>query len=273
MNNCFGRSGSKIDLLYKDGNTIIRKISKHKRFEEQIKKQASFEDDCFFSKPKIYSFTEKDDKYICDMEFINSENPIYFISNSSKKELDVFSDKIIYFIRKQILLSRLQEVNIDIFLKKLKDIDVEDSLKSEILSYMKKKFKQEYFLIPTGSCHGDFTISNMLLSEKIYLIDFLDSFCESPIQDMVKIRQDTNYYWILNICNSGIFFKKEIAKENLKYIDSKISAYFETFDWYIQLYKLFQIFNLTRIIPYLKNEENVKIFLLNSIHELLSETS
>ena len=47
-------------------------------------------------------------------------------------------------------------------------------------------------LIPVGTCHGDLTFSNILFNgNNYYLIDFLDSFIESPLLDIVKLRQDT----------------------------------------------------------------------------------
>ena len=43
--------------------------------------------------------------------------------------------------------------------------------------------------IPMGKCHGDLTFSNILFNgNNYYLIDFLDSFIESPLLDLVKIE-------------------------------------------------------------------------------------
>ncbi len=51
-------------------------------------------------------------------------------------------------------------------------------------------------MMPVGICHGDLTFSNMLFNgNNYYLIDFLDSFVESPLLDIVKLRQDSAYLW------------------------------------------------------------------------------
>ena len=36
---------------------------------------------------------------------------------------------------------------------------------------------------------------------RLYLIDFLDSVIESPLFDIIKIRQDTYFNWTINICD------------------------------------------------------------------------
>ena len=53
--------------------------------------------------------------------------------------------------------------------------------------------------VSVGFCHGDLTFSNLLVnakSRRIALFDFLDSFVESPLQDLAKLRQDTAYFWL-----------------------------------------------------------------------------
>jgi len=273
MNSYLGKSGSNLKLELKNDIFYVKKISKDKRFENQIIKQLNFNEDLFFSKPKIYSFESIDDEYICNMEYIKGIDPMIYFCNSSSKDLDIFCDKIIYFINNQINLSKFEKFNIKILIDKLELINIDTALKNKIFDYINKKYINKSILIPVGSCHGDFTLSNMLFLEKVYLIDFLDSFYESPIQDIVKIRQDTKYYWITKIYDS----KKDIdflkIKINLNYIDKKLTNYFDNFFWYKDLYNIFQLFNMIRIIPYLNYNKDKEIynFLLKNIELLLLE--
>jgi hypothetical protein len=67
--------------------------------------------------------------------------------------------------------------------------------------------------IPMGFCHGDLTLSNILIQEstndKIVLIDFLDSFLESPLSDMCKINQDLSHGWTIRMLATNNTTKQE----------------------------------------------------------------
>ena len=124
--------------------------------------------------------------------------------------------------------------------------------------------------IPVGLCHGDLTFSNVLFNgNNYYLIDFLDSFVETPLQDIVKIRQDTRYYW------SQLMYTKQYDAVRLRIvcdkIDSEIDSYFRgKYQWYADNYKTVQLMNILRILPY-THEERVVTYLKNILKELLHE--
>ena len=88
---------------------------------------------------------------------------------------------------------------------------------------------------------------------KLYLIDFLDSFIETPLFDIIKIRQDTCFNWTINMCDFPFDKNKTILTFN--FIDDKINKYFNKYDWYVKTYKYFQILNILRIIQYCKNNK------------------
>ena len=68
------------------------------------------------------------------------------------------------------------------------------------------------WFVDVGYCHGDLTFENTIVSDNgVYLIDFLDSFVNSPVIDHSKILQDAFCYWsfgdgyvpvkkLLNVC-------------------------------------------------------------------------
>ena len=102
-----------------------------------------------------------------------------------------------------------------------------------ILKDCEKSFNNmpETIEMPIGVCHGDLTFSNILFtSTNYYFIDYLDSFIETPIQDIVKLRQDTKYFW------STMMYKKkyDIVRLNMifKYIDDKINDHFSNNEYY-----------------------------------------
>ena len=123
--------------------------------------------------------------------------------------------------------------------------------------------------MPIGKCHGDLTFSNILFSDNnYYLIDFLDSFVESPLLDIVKLRQDSAYLWsqLMYSGNCDTIRLKIIAKK----IDSEIDKFASQFDWYNDNYKIFQLMNFLRILLYAKDTVVIN-YLKNVINQLLYE--
>ena len=121
--------------------------------------------------------------------------------------------------------------------------------------------------IPFGKCHGDLTFSNILFNgNNYYLIDFLDSFIESPLLDIVKIRQDSQFEW------SRLMYEGEVDLVRLsiisRKIDKEIAAYYSQYEWYRKYYHVFQLMNFLRILQYAKKEK-VILYLKNVIKSML----
>ena len=104
------------------------------------------------------------------------------------------------------------------------------------------------------------TLSNMIFAEDIYLIDFLDSYIESPTMDIIKLRQDTHLYWSLNMVNDITDLTK--IKLGLKYIDNFLLNNYNVDEYYF-----LQIINLIRIFPYTIDKET-EDWLTKNINEL-----
>ena len=121
--------------------------------------------------------------------------------------------------------------------------------------------------IPMGKCHGDLTFSNILFNgNNYYLIDFLDSFIESPLLDLVKIRQDSQYEW------SRLMYEEDVDLVRLSIIsdkiDKEIDGYYSQYEWYRKYYHVFQLMNFLRILQYAKKEKVIK-YLTNVINSML----
>ena len=98
------------------------------------------------------------------------------------------------------------------------------------------------------------------------MIDFLDSFIESPIIDMVKLRQDTAYQW------SPLMYAGEYDITRLSIVCSKIDkeldSCFSKYEWYRLYYSIFQLLNFFRILQY-AHERKVISYLKKSINCIL----
>ena len=100
----------------------------------------------------------------------------------------------------------------------------------------------------------------MIFAEDIYLIDFLDSYMETPTIDILKLRQDTHLHWGFNMVDNVRDVVK--IKIGLGYIDEWIM---DTFD--IDQYNLLQSINLFRIFPY-TDDPKIKEYLTRNIRKL-----
>ena len=87
------------------------------------------------------------------------------------------------------------------------------------------------------------------------------------MHDMVKLRQDTVYYW------SSYLYSQEVDEARLdtvfRYIDKKIHEHFVKYNFYEKHYELFQAINLLRVLCYCKNE-HISRFLLECTEELIN---
>ncbi len=169
--------------------------------------------------------------------------------------IDSYINKCKYsFITESTLRSKIESVKINIDNNKF--LDINNDQISKYLNYLTNNSNIiTKISIPIGICHGDLTLSNILIDVNhmsLYLIDFLDSFIESPLLDIVKVRQDTKYYWTLFMCDFN--FDKNRIKLCLNNIDITINKYFQKYDFYTKGYKYFQILNLLRVIQYASEE-------------------
>ena len=138
----------------------------------------------------------------------------------------------------------------------------------EFLSHIEKELQAlpDRIQIPLGKCHGDLTFSNILFTDrKIILIDFLDNFIETPLQDIVKLRQDTKHLWSLRLYKKKYDGTKiEIL---LNYLDNLIDKHFSKYEFYRKYYFIFQKINLLRILPYAKDKQTFQ-YVANEIIKL-----
>ena len=89
-------------------------------------------------------------------------------------------------------------------------------------------------ILPIGICHGDLTLSNILCGQnQLIFIDWLDSFIDTPLIDIAKLRQDTRFYWSLllytqpyNKCRI-ISILEHLDQQIVKRFDNKLLHIFE----------------------------------------------
>lgn len=283
-----GHSGCSIEIINEGKDLRIYKSTKDKKYLSRLEKQAKKQQEAYkevyqhIRIPKIYNIEKDDNHVLINMEYIYSRNFIDFFETAGFEQIDYFVKALILFIEKEIKSSPVISVPTSTTLEKF--YDVEKSVKenplvstdSDIVKILNQsrmifeEFAEKNTIdLPIGICHGDLTFSNILFNgNNYYLIDFLDSFLESPLLDLVKIRQDSAHLW------SQLMYGNPYDKLRLKIvcdkIDQEIDEFGKKYQWYLNNYFIYQLLNLLRILPYVKDESLINYFKIE-IGKLLSK--
>lgn len=239
-----GHSNYKLSFI--DG--WVKKYSNQsdERLVKSALKQSKFKSN-YFKTPEIKDINE--DSFL--MKYIVGKSFSEFFNQASKNDLDLLIEKLDGYFSETIVGE--VDIPISIFKNKLNELPNGN----ELLPILSNK---ESIKIKVGNCHGDMTLSNMIFANDFYLIDFLDSYIESPTMDLIKLRQDTHLYWSLNMVDTPKDLTK--IKLGLKYIDNWITNSYD-----IEDYELLQVINLLRIYPYTNNNKIVS-WIENNIAQL-----
>jgi hypothetical protein len=253
-----GNSGFGIELL---DELTIRKSSSGKageRLKRQIEKQVSFHEQSrhqWVRTPKIFRTSETAGAFYADMEFVVAEDFVQFLSEADRHALDTFTSVLIDFISDNLASCREADVSDEI---KLKLRDLNNRGVPSAYTKAAESLCNGPITVPVGACHGDLTLSNILFKGRtLYLLDFLDCYVESPLQDVAKVRQDTHFFWSLQLYQSEFNWPR--IQISLRYLDQKIDAAFRRYDWYKRHYDLFQFINLMRVLPYCSEEKTTRL--------------
>lgn len=281
-----GHSGCQIDVVPEEGEIYVYKSTADpkylKRLALQAEKQKAAAQVAYqhIRVPEVFDIKTDAETTVVKMQYVYSRNFIEFFEQAGFEQVDYLIGALKYFIEYEISQCKEQKVCADIFREKFADVrsKVEknpiyegDEEIAPILKRSQAVFEGlEDMLLPVGLCHGDLTFSNVLFNgNNYYLIDFLDSFVEAPLQDIVKIRQDTCYRW------SQLMYTKRYDVVRLRIvcdkIDREIDGYFsQKYAWYRQYYKPMQQMNILRILPY-AHERKVVDYLVTILKGILDE--
>lgn len=252
----FGRSGCKFYL--DESGIILRKISSHSEYNDRLHsqylKQSKFESNNNFTTPIPYKFNKSEELYFFDMEYIHGKTFNNFCLDSSVDDILTFSENLNLFLIQNFKSSLSTEVNFNKLENKL--LNLSNQLDDGVLKYINFLLSNPIESLPIGKNHGDLTMSNIIFSDKHYLIDFLDNPYETPLNDLIKIKQDTEHNFYFNLLGN-VETKVKIC---LDYIDNELN---KKFDYLIDSHEFIwlSIFNLLRVLPYLKSKKEVESIL------------
>lgn len=246
-----GLSGCKIELISDD---ILRKYSSsyeyNKRLLSQIKKQSLFSHFVLkdIQAPIVFNIS-KEDLYYFDMQYISGYSYDEYFLHANIDEIEYVFKSLCSYIDFLIDNSRYyhEDVSHKIFYEKL--LSMKDS---DFLYYLINVVADHDLKIPHSFCHGDLTFANIIFhSNRLYFIDFLDSFLDSYLIDLAKLKQDLYHKWNLKIYD----VKNLRMYQTYHYLWCKIeNRYKDHLDTIA--FKVLDAMNLLRIEPYLTNKKH-----------------
>lgn len=281
-----GHSGCQIDVVRENGQLYIYKSSADLKYLDRLvlqaekQKKASLPELQHIRVPRIHSIERTQERVSVKMDYVYSRNFVEFFEQAGFEQVDYLIEAMKMYLEREIKDSPLTVVGRGTVADKFADVKARtlankalsgDKEIEEIMESAQRVFDAlTDMLIPVGVCHGDLTFSNVLFNgNNYYLIDFLDSFIESPLLDIVKIRQDTAWLWsplmYVHTCDT-IRLRIAFAK-----IDRELDSYFSSrYEWYGRYYRPLQLMNFLRILQY-AHEEKVINYLKHVLNEQLKE--
>ena len=227
---------------------LYKQYLKHRQFEAIVKNIDGV------AVPKVYGNKPFFEPFFYSMEYIPYNNVVDMLEQAGRKELVNFVNRITALLNTmltQCYWAKWSDVK-PLLLSKLGDcLDSNDTLYKDI----EYRINYTYGGIPVGICHGDLTMTNIFYksSKNLVLLDFLDSFVESPLIDIAKLRQDTKFYWCLEKLGRPCDTIK--VKQSLSFLDKQLVELMTNLGNLGEICQLFLAINLARILPYTTDKD------------------
>ena len=269
-----GHSGCKILLCETDnGEAFVRKISSGKNYNSRLELQAE-KQRCFqgtgIKAPKVFNegYTGEDLFYF-DMEYISGMTLAEYIKCAEIGKIREIVNNLVD--SRSITPQDKPAGNTqEIFGAKISSLKKTLSARNNgiIDSAISLLENHDWSAFPQTACHGDMTLENIIIkNDRIYLIDFLDSFYDSWLLDMSTLMQDVWAMWSYRkeSININTVIRLVVFKDILMDRLSETAEERERMEiWYGLLLKLIRIYPYaedTLTISYLdgKTEEIMEI--------------
>lgn len=273
-------SNSKFFIIKKkDKFFIIKKPKKiNKRELLSISKQNCFK--TYFlqgykvlSAKILYNDLEKKKEYLVEyFDGISGEN---ILLQGNKKHIQILKVFILDYFSNIKTKSKLRKRSKKNIKQKLELLKKNTNMKyirnsNKFFFAIKKLLRKDLYLFENDKCHGDLTLSNIIVdgkNKKIILIDFLSTYEENIVQDFAKIFQEFILHWTsrkfnkINIVRSNIVYNNIITPDFWKKIDKNL----------FHSLKLEIIMTILRIIPYTSKDDKVTIkWIENSLNKIIN---
>lgn len=194
------------------------------------------------------------------MDYVYGYNIIDVLETCDISTLDTIIERVFNLLDWEFGNCRLRPLKCSAFMNKLSK-----KCPKEFSEPFKKQVKNlKYRYIHKGICHGDLTFANMIFGDKIYLIDFLSPFIQTPYQDIGKLLQEVDLKWTYHMMDKPV----DLNKVNIgyEYLKKQIYKRIE----YDDVVRAFHLMTLLRLFPY-TYEKKMYDLIYNRVKELIEE--
>jgi tRNA A-37 threonylcarbamoyl transferase component Bud32 len=239
-----GLSGCRLELI---NDRILRKYSSSDDYNSRLLSQAHKQ--VLFSQrilknvdaPKVYDIQEN----YFDMEYVPGHTFSDFFSTASINDIEFVIDTLFHYF--DTCLSHFTSINISTSVnEKIKVLESKTSYKNYLLNIGALTVRYDIY-VPKTFCHGDLTFTNVIFHKnRLFFIDFLDSYVDSFISDLVKLKQDLYYLWSIKTQKIQSNRLEQIYRHIWKQLSQKYSEFVRS-----DAFDILDAMNILRIEPYL----------------------
>ena len=251
-----GYSGCPLYLVKTDSGLIVRKVSVSRdynnRLHTQSLKQERFRKNDFITAPNVFErgYTSNG-LYFFEMEYIKGQTFSNYLKTCSIDDfLGRLKSLVSWCISSSVSRNRVETKGA--FLKKINQLkSFNPSLRNReaIFDFLDQV---PWERVPNSICHGDLTIQNAIIyQDKIYLLDFLDSFYDSWMIDISKLLQDLELGWTFRYEKTSVETKLKMRLGSQYIADS-----LDNLSWggARRLVYSLLLLNILRICPYSRDD-------------------
>ena len=254
-------SSDTLEILQDPGSSRVRKVftSDLIRSAKNVQKQRDFQQlqsgKTMISAAEVISYEEFQDASHLIMPYIEGITGSMFAIHASRQTAQTLSTALSTLTHAELARSTDISCSRSLLLDKGNQIEAK-TLHTQLKPLIRQgcaKLLQlpETLIFPLGPCHGDLTLSNVILNpvDGITVIDFLDTFLETPLQDVAKLKQDFIYGWSFRNSSSTLQVKGEVLCKH--YLPSAVTQLEQL---YAPQVKALTLLCLMRIAPYIKDD-------------------
>lgn len=268
-----GHSGCSLEIIKKNDILMVRKTARDKSYNQRLRKQmikqqrflSKGSDDIFTPKVYDYGFDSQECFYF-DMEFIEGQTVANYIEKTDLPAVNMLLTKLLHHVKPSLGQKQNCNQKIQKKIQELTELQTDSSKNVKVALSLLKEFDWSY--VSNSPCHGDLTFENIIITNngEFYLIDFLDSFCDSWIVDFAKIMQDLEIGWSYRLDKTNASRNVQLLFAKKRFLEKLTKL--EHGNKMIKTIYHMLLLNILRIFPY-TTDNHTKNFLNTAINKTL----